>query len=178
MRGCKIPLGMPETGLNVPATPRDTVATTGSGDVSGTILAFDFGERFVGVAVGECEVASAHPLTTIATRDPAERFKAIAKLLEEWRPSLLVVGMPLDAEGDAHPLSARVERFARQLSGRCGLPPAFGDERFSSSAAQGDFAALGLDPRKHKSDLHPVAAQRILRSYFDDPSSRIAAPRR
>jgi len=87
----------------------------------GTVLAFDFGERRTGVAVGDARLGTAHPLAPIA-ESAAGRLAAIARLVEEWRPQQLVVGLPVTADGGAHPLAARVERFARQLEGRFGLP--------------------------------------------------------
>ena len=84
----------------------------------GTVLGFDYGERFVGVAVGESGVRVAHPLTTIDTRVAAARFRAIAALIAEWQPVRLVVGLPLALAGDRHELTRRAERFARQLETR------------------------------------------------------------
>ncbi len=86
---------------------------------SGTVLAFDYGERCVGVAVGEDALGVAHPLAAIGARGAAARFDAIAaRLLRNGRPARLVVGLPLGPDGERHELTPRVERFARQLEGR------------------------------------------------------------
>lgn len=138
----------------------------------GTVLAFDFGERYVGVAVGEAEMKVAHPLATIAVRGAAARFDAIAALVAEWRPARFVVGLPLGDEGERHALAPRVERFARQLEGRFRVPVTFIDERLSSAEAESRLRAAGRGGRKHKNLAHPLSAQVILQDHFD----RDAAP--
>ncbi len=139
---------------------------------SGTVLAFDYGERFLGVAVGESGVRVAHPLAAIDTRVAAARFQAIAALVDEWRPAQLVVGLPLGLEGDRHDLTRRAERFARQLEGRFRLPVTLVDERLSSVEAEDRLRAAGRGGRWAKRLVHPVAAQVILQDFFD----RHAAP--
>ena len=99
------------------------------------MLAFDFGTRRIGVAVGNTLIRVAHPLTTIAGEANAARFAAIAALIDEWRPDLLVVGRPVHADGSEHEMTARAERFARQLRSRFGLDVAHVDERFTSVGA-------------------------------------------
>lgn len=121
-----------------------------------TVLAFDFGLKRIGVAVGEPELGTAHPLPPIA----APGFDSIQKLIAEWRPSQIVVGLPV-AENGEHPLAKRVERFARQIEGRFRVPVARVDERFSSVEAESRLRGA-----KSKS-VDSVAAQLILEQYFD-----------
>ena len=123
---------------------------------SGTVLAFDFGLKRIGVAVGEPELRTAHPLPTIA----APGFDNIGKLVAEWRPAQLVVGLPVAEQGE-HALAKRVERFARQLEGRFRLPVARVDERFSSVEAESRLRGM-----KRKA-VDSVAAQLLLEQYFD-----------
>ncbi len=120
----------------------------------GTVLAFDFGLKRIGVAVGEPELRSAHPLPAVSG------FEEIQSLISEWRPAHLVVGLPI-AEQGAHPLAKRVERFARQLEGRFHLPVARVDERFTSVEAESRLRGV-----KRKA-IDSVAAQLILEQYFD-----------
>ena len=134
---------------------------------SATVLAFDFGEKRIGVAVGDTAVGIAHPLTRIDAADKQRRFAAIAALLEEWRPSRLVVGLPAHLDGTEHELSRLARKFARELSTRFGLPVAFVDERLTSVAAEASLAAAGVAPRKRKARVDQVAAQEILQDYFD-----------
>jgi putative Holliday junction resolvase len=135
---------------------------------TGTVLAFDFGEKFTGVAVGETSVGVAHPLGLIAAQGSAARMDEAAELVAEWKPRTLVVGLPLSLEGADHELTRRCRRFARQLEARFRLPVKLVDERLSSAAAEEALRALGKGGRKHKLHAHQVAAQIILQSYFDD----------
>lgn len=132
-----------------------------------TVLAFDFGEQRIGVAVGDTEVGIAHPLTTIAAADRQHRFTAIAALVGEWQPTQLVVGLPAHLDGTEHELSRLARKFAAQLSGRFGLPVEFVDERLTSVAAEASLAAAGVAARKRKLSVDQVAAQEILQDYFD-----------
>jgi len=127
-----------------------------------TILAFDFGLKRIGVAVGEPELGTAHPLPAIA----APGFEAISRLVREWQPASLVVGLPV-AEQGVHPLARRVERFARQLEGRYRLPVALVDERFSSVEAESRLKS-GKAKSPSKKSIDSVAAQLILEQYLND----------
>ena len=121
----------------------------------GVALAFDFGLRRIGVAIGNGVTREARPLRTIAA-DRGERWQQIADLLGEWQPQRLVVGIPRHPDGTPHEMTARCERFARQLEGRFGLPVARVDERYSSAVAG---AGGNVDAR---------AAAVILQQWFDE----------
>jgi putative Holliday junction resolvase len=135
--------------------------------MNGTLLAFDFGLKRIGVAVGDDETRIAHPLETIAAEANAERFARIQALLAEWRPRELVVGLPMSLTGEEHDLSKRCRRFAHQLHGRFGLAVHLVDERLTSVAAETRLREAGLDGRARKAVLDSVAAQEILQSYLD-----------
>jgi len=137
----------------------------------GTVLAFDFGEKFTGVAVGESSIGVAHPLGLIIAKGSAARMDETAALVAEWKPGFLVVGLPLSMDGTEHELTRRCRRFARQLEARFRLPVELVDERLSSAAAEEALRAAGKGGRKHKLRAHQVSAQIILQSYFDDPGS-------
>src|SRR5476649_1503870 len=94
-----------------------------------TVLAFDFGLQRIGVAVGEPELGTAHPLPGVVAHTQPGRLTAIESLVKEWQPSLLVVGRPLSEDGAPHEMTRRAERFARQLNGRFRLPVELVDER-------------------------------------------------
>jgi putative Holliday junction resolvase len=140
---------------------------------AGTVLAFDFGEKRIGVAVGDTLLKLAHPLTTISAESNEQRFAAIAALIGEWRPALLVVGLPAHLDGVEHAMSVQCRRFARRLEGRYGLKTLLVDERLSSAAASEDLAEIGIRGRKQKTALDQVAAQRILQSFLDHPHHAI-----
>ena len=139
---------------------------------SGTVLALDFGEQRIGVAVGEQQIAIAHPLTTINAGQSRARFDAIAALIAEWQPGRLVVGLPLHMDDTEHALTARVRRFARQLEGRFRLPVTLVDERMTTREATRLLHEAGLDARRQKPVRDQVAAQRILESYFSGNARR------
>jgi putative Holliday junction resolvase len=134
----------------------------------GTILAFDFGTRRIGVAVGTMMLGSARPLTTISAQANDARFAAIGKLIAEWQPASLVVGLPLALDGTAHEMTERCRRFARQLEGRFGLPVVLADERLTSTAAEASLRERGHDWRRRKANLDAEAAALILQSHFDE----------
>jgi putative Holliday junction resolvase len=138
---------------------------------AGTVLAFDFGTRRIGVAIGETSTGIAHPLATIAAPAAGQRFEAIAALVEAWHPVLLVVGLPTHADGAAHAMTAQAQRFARQLKGRFGLPVAFSDERFTTQAAARELEAAGARGPTRKAARDQVAAQLILQAYLDQVGS-------
>ena len=135
---------------------------------SGAVMAFDFGVRYVGVAVGETALGMAHPLQTIDAEANEPRFAAISALLAEWNPVRLVVGLPLAIDGSERDMTRRARRFARQLEGRFHLPVSFVDERLSSAEADLLLREQGRSGQAHKHLNHPVAAQVILQAYFDE----------
>ena len=119
-----------------------------------TVLAFDFGLKRIGVAVGEPELKTAHPLESVSS------FDEIQLLVKEWRPTRLVVGLPVREAGE-HPLAKKVEKFARRLEGSFHLPVARVDERFTSVEAESRLRGV------KKKAIDSVAAQLILEQYFD-----------
>ncbi len=137
---------------------------------AGTVMAFDFGEKRIGVAVGETLLGIAHPLATIAEEANDARFRAIETLIDEWRPALLVVGLPAHLDGNEHALSRLSRKFAQRLHGRFSLPVILVDERLSSAEASRSLKQAGLSGRRQKPVLDQVAAQTILQSYFDSDS--------
>jgi putative Holliday junction resolvase len=122
----------------------------------GTVLAFDFGLKRIGVAVGEPELGTAHPLRAVS------RFQQIEELVSEWKPSRLVVGLPTSAKGEPHAMTRQAEDFARRLERRFKLPVARVDERYTSVEAERKLRGL------KKKAVDSVAAQLILEQYFDE----------
>lgn len=137
---------------------------------SGTVLAFDFGEKRIGVAVGELALGVAHPLTTLAASRKEARFAAIAALVAEWQPALFVVGLPHHLDGGEHAFAIRCRRFARQLMGRFHRPAVMVDERLTSVAAEEDRRATG----GVSAATDALAASHILQRFFDEHRARAA----
>jgi putative Holliday junction resolvase len=119
-----------------------------------TVLAFDFGTKRIGVAVGEPELGTAHPLPSI------QGFQEIPSLIDEWRPAALVVGRPTSVEGEPHDMTRRAEDFARRLEKRFKLPVARVDERYSSLEAESRLRGAKKKP------VDSIAAQILLEQYF------------
>ena len=135
---------------------------------AGTVLAFDFGTKRIGVAIGESMLGVAHPLTEIAGEESAPRFAAIAKLIEEWKPQRLVVGLPLSVEGAPHDMTRRAQRFAHQLEGRFRLPVTLVDERYTSVDAEAGMREAGAHKAIREKRMDAAAAQLILQQYFHE----------
>ena len=132
-----------------------------------TVLAFDFGEKRIGVAVGETALQSTRPLKVIAAEDNKSRFSAIAALIAEWQPRLLVVGLPSHPDGTEHELTRLARRFAQRLEGRFGIATALVDERYTSVAAESGLRERGITGARLKNALDAVAAAEILRTYHE-----------
>jgi putative Holliday junction resolvase len=120
-----------------------------------SFLAFDFGMKRTGVAIGNSLLRQASALTTVAAEGDA-RFEPIARLVKEWRPDALVVGVPRHPDGAPHDNTLRAQRFGRQLRGRFGLTVHEVDERYSTTEARSDRAG----------DLDAASAAVILNQFL------------
>lgn len=135
--------------------------------LSGTLLGFDFGEKRLGVAVGETGTSLAHPIGAIAEEAVEPRFAAIGRLVAEWHPAGFVVGLPHHEHGGEHEVARLAGKFARRLNARFGLPVAFVDETLTSAEAGARLREAG-GRAKTKGDLDAHAATLILQSYLDN----------
>ncbi|HRH13911.1 MAG TPA: Holliday junction resolvase RuvX [Azonexus sp.] len=140
----------------------------------GTVLAFDFGEKRIGVATGETLLGNAHPLTVIHAESNDDRFAAIGKLVAEWRPVQLVVGLPTHADGTPHEMTRLAKKFAERLRRRFNLPVGLADEHMTSLDAEARLREAGHNSKSARPLLDAVAAQLILQTWFE--SSHDAAP--
>jgi putative Holliday junction resolvase len=121
--------------------------------MSQTILAFDFGEKRIGVAVGNTITKTSEPLKIIQEKNQQEKFQAIEALIQEWQPQILVVGLPTHPDGAEHEMTQKAKRFGNQLNGRFQKEVIWVDERYTSVSVDGGNDAL--------------AAQLILQQYLD-----------
>ena len=119
-----------------------------------TILAFDYGEKRIGVAVGNTITKTAEPLTILQEKNQDERWKAIEQVIQEWQADLLVVGLPTHPDGAPHEMTQKAKRFGNQLHGRFQKQVVWVDERYTSAAVEGGNDAL--------------AAQLILQQYLQE----------
>lgn len=133
----------------------------------GTVLAFDLGLKRTGVASGELGIGVAHPLTVVQADSTEARLAAIAKLVAEWQPVLLVLGLPTHADGTEHTMTRAARNFATKMETRFGLPVFLVDERHTSTAAESELHAAGVHGKKNKVMLDAVSAQLILQGFLD-----------
>ncbi|WP_419181024.1 Holliday junction resolvase RuvX [Gallaecimonas kandeliae] len=132
-----------------------------------TLIAFDHGAKSIGVAVGQDITASAQPLAALKATDGQPNWEQVEKVLKEWQPDLLVVGLPLNMDGTEQNTTAAARKFAGRLHGRFGLPVETQDERLTTASARewlfenGGFQAL------EKGKVDSVSACLILESWFE-----------
>ncbi|MAT92546.1 MAG: Holliday junction resolvase RuvX [Halioglobus sp.] len=131
-----------------------------------TVIAFDFGLRQVGAAVGNSQLRTSDSLPVLRARDGVPDWDALQRLVQEWQPDLLVVGDPLNMDGSDSQLCARARRFARQLHGRLRLPVELCDERLSSFEAKQALREAGHRGDYKRAPADSLAAQLILRTWF------------
>ena len=132
----------------------------------GSVLAFDFGEKRVGIAVADLDVGIAHPLQTLHAEDNKTRFAAIAALIAEWKPVRLIVGEPRHADGGAHDIARLARRFAQRLEGRFAVPVTLVDETLSSQAAESRLREQGVAADRRPELLDAAAACEILQTWL------------
>ena len=131
-----------------------------------TALAFDFGTRRIGLAVGNSIAGSSQALAAINADNDDARFAAIAIQIQEWVPDQLVVGLPCHPDGAEHAMTAKARRFGNQLQGRFGLPVAWVDERYTSAVLENNPKFQQKQSSKHALSLDSESARLILEQYF------------
>ncbi len=132
-----------------------------------TVLAFDFGTRRIGMAIGNTLTGSARELATLDEPREAQRWEAIANVVAEWQPQILVVGVPVHADGTPHAMTAHAAAFAQRLRSTFALVVETADERHTTQAAQAEIVdARG--GRKARESRDAVAARLILQGWLDE----------
>lgn len=132
------------------------------------VLAFDYGTRRIGVAVGNEMLGSATALAPLPARNGIPEWQQIGQLLNEWQPDLLVVGLPLNMDGTESDMSRRARKFSNRLHGRFGKPVEVFDERGSTRAAKRIARDAGHRGNYRDDGVDGIAAQLILESFFAD----------
>lgn len=130
-------------------------------------LGLDIGERRIGVAVSDPTGAVATPLTVLDARDLLRDPSPLRRIVADYEPAILVVGLPLTLSGEEGPQAAAVRATVRRLVEPLGLPVAYHDERLSSTAANRAMADAGADERARRAHVDMVAASLFLQSYLD-----------
>lgn len=134
-----------------------------------TLLGFDYGLKRIGVAVGQQLTGTATALATVRAHDGKPDWDAISRLINQWQPDAVVVGLPLNMDGTYHELSYQAKRFGNQLSGRYNLPAHFVDERLSSLEAEQTLKASA--GKIQAEDIDKMAARIILETWLAQPDA-------
>ena len=134
-------------------------------DQSTTVIGFDFGSYWIGVAVGQTLTREATPLTALRNND----WKAIERLLDEWRPQQLVVGLPLSMNGEDQEMTASAKRFGRRLEGRFGITTSMVDERLTTREAY--QIAMERQQHKSKTEIDSLSAAIITESWLQNAAA-------
>ena len=132
-----------------------------------TILGFDFGKKYIGVAVGQEITGSASPLGSIKANDGIPNWDALGKYLKEWQPDIIVVGLPLNMDGSEQPLTLAARKFGNRIAGRFGVKVAFQDERLTTADAKEQLFARGGYKNLKKDNIDAESARLIIESFFE-----------
>lgn len=138
------------------------------------VMAFDFGEKRIGVAVGNTVTSRAEPLTTLHVESNQERLAAVGKLVAEWRPARLVIGEPAHADGSPHEIAHLARKFGNRLKENFRLPVEYVNEFLSSAEAERLLSERGIKGVAQKQQIDAVAAQIILQNYLDEAGRHAA----
>ena len=130
-----------------------------------TLLGFDFGTKRIGIAIAQEIIGTANPLKTITAIKHKPDWDSISKIIKEWQPDLLVVGLPLHMDGSEQPMTQAARRFSNQLNGRYQIPVALMDERLSSNEAE-SILNEQTGSFQDKAQIDMISAQLILQSWM------------
>ncbi len=135
-----------------------------------SILAFDFGLRQIGVAVGNTQLQTTQALAIVTAKNGKPDWQSIEQLMHDWQPDLLVVGDPLNMDGSAGEMSQRAQKFSRRLHGRWGIAVELVDERLSSFEAKHTLHERGHRGNYKDKPVDSYAAELILQTWFRETS--------
>lgn len=132
-----------------------------------TVLGFDYGTKSIGVAIGQSLTGSANPLLSIKAVDGIPKWEELGMLIEEWKPDLVVVGLPLNMDGSEQEMTQRAKKFANRLNGRFGVKIATQDERLTTADAKARLFEMGGYKALTKGQVDAMSAVLIIESYFE-----------
>lgn len=136
--------------------------------MSHTVVAFDYGLKSIGVAVGQSLTGTASPLKALKAQDGIPNWEQIAALFQEWKPDYVVVGLPLNMDGTEQPFTARVHKFVNRLHGRFGVQVKTQDERLTTVESRSQLFAEGGFRKLSKDAIDSQSAKLILESWFEN----------
>jgi len=132
-----------------------------------TVIGFDFGKKYIGVAVGQEITGSASPLGSIKANDGIPDWDYLHNYLKEWQPDLVVVGLPLNMDGSEQQLTKDARKFGNRVAGRFGLKVEFQDERLTTADAKEQLFARGGYKNLKKDNIDAESARLIIESFFE-----------
>lgn len=132
-----------------------------------TVIGFDFGKKYIGVAVGQEMTGSASPLGSIKANDGIPNWDSLASYLKEWQPDLIVVGLPLNMDGSEQQLTIDAKKFGQRIAGRFGVTVDFQDERLTTADAKEQLFSRGGYKNLKKDNIDAESARLIIESYFE-----------
>ena len=132
-----------------------------------TFLGFDYGLKNIGVAVGQELTNTASPLTVIKARNGIPNWDELQKLLDQWQPQLLIVGLPLNMDGSEQVMTKAARKFGNRLNGRFQIAVEWQDERLSTYEALDQLGIRSKLDAKHRDDVDRISAQLILQSWLN-----------
>lgn len=132
------------------------------------LLGFDYGSKQIGLAVGQVITGQARELCVLKAQNGVPDWLKVEAMIKEWKPDALVVGLPLNMDGSPSDMSARAERFARQLNGRFNLPVHTHDERLTTFEAKGERMARGQRTDSYRDNpVDAIAARLLLEGWLE-----------
>ncbi len=132
-----------------------------------TIIGFDFGKKYIGIAVGQEITGSASPLGSIKANDGIPHWDSLSNYLTEWQPDLIVVGLPLNMDGSEQQLTKDARKFGNRIAGRFGLKVEFQDERLTTADAKEQLFSRGGYKNLKKDNIDAESARLIIESFFE-----------
>lgn len=136
-----------------------------------TCLAFDYGTKSIGAAVGNSIINSAREIPPLKAIDGIPRWEHIEALLKEWQITMVIVGLPLNMDGSESDMSRRAKKFGNRIHGRFGVPVNFVDERLTSNEAKEEASRDGHKGDYHKNPVDSIAARLILQDWWNQSTS-------
>lgn len=136
-----------------------------------TVIAFDFGTKKIGVAIGQSITCSASSLPTLKAKDGVPDWQQVTRLLQQWQPDLAVVGLPLNMDDSENELTTRAKKFANRINGRFRLPVELMDERLSTREAKALALEMGHKGNFKENPVDSLAARLILESWWRSANS-------
>ena len=133
-----------------------------------TLLGFDFGTKSIGVSTGQMITATAQPLAAVKANDGIPNWNIVEKVIADWKPDLVIVGLPLNMDGTEQPITQRAKKFANRLNGRFGVKIAMQDERLTTASAKEFIFSHGGYKALDKGKIDSVSAALILESWMEN----------